>query len=271
MTKQFPGQMLLLSFCVVALGCNQPSPPGSDEAESSEGEVDTETDAGTNTTDTNTTDTSGADTSGTDTQGVVEESLYPLVDGARWTYVITNTLGQVVGMETIDASETVWAGARAWELVDSPNNNGNWSVSTIIRDGDLALRVHRDEMGLAGITAVIDYSPGFARASDAWTAVGFMEELSYDRTAYDADGQNPVLEARSHTYEVLAVDESVTVPAGTFDCVKIERVRTLGTEAGALAWFWFAPGIGKVREERPVEMEIEELASVSIPGGANFP
>jgi hypothetical protein len=36
-------------------------------------------------------------------------------------------------------------------------------------------------------------------------------------------------------------------------------------------WFWFAPGIGKVREERPIEMEIEELVSVTIPGGANLP
>jgi hypothetical protein len=273
MTKRIFNHTLLLSLPMLALACNQPSPPGSDEAESSEG------DTSTTGTDTGGTETSGTETTGTETDeatdttdtGVVDDSLYPLVDGASWTYVVTNTMGQVLGMETIDVTETVWNGGQAWEWVDSPNANGNWSVSTIVRDGDLVLRVHREEMGQLGVTALLDYEPGFARANDAWTSVGFTEELLYDRTAYDALGQNPVVEARGHTYEVMAIDEPVTVPAGTFDCVKVERVRTLGAEAGSLAWFWFAPGVGKVREERPVEMEIEELASVSIPGGASFP
>jgi hypothetical protein len=133
-------------------------------------------------------------------------------------------------------------------------------------------RVHREEMVDQNKTAIIDYEPGFARISEAWTTVGIMEELLYDRTAYDGQGLNPMVEARGHTFEVLAVDEEVTVPAGTFqNCVKIERVRTVGAESGALVWYWYAPGVGKVREERPIEMEIEELASVSIPGGVELP
>ena len=254
---------LLVPLALTLLACGQPPPPGSDEAGTESSDTATETSAETS------TDTSATET-GTDT-GTVEETLYPLVDGASWTYVITNTSGQILGMDTIDLSETVWMGGQAWEMVDSPNANGTWSTSTIIRDGDLALRVHRVEMAQATTTAIIDYAPGFARASDAWTTQGFIEELLYTRTAYDSNGQNPVVEDRGHTFEVVGVDQSVTVPAGTFNCVKVERVRTLGTEAGALAWFWYAPGIGKVREERPVEMEIEELVSVSIPGGANLP
>jgi hypothetical protein len=53
--------------------------------------------------------------------------------------------------------------------------------------------------------------------------------------------------------------------------VKIERVRTVGAESGALVWYWYAPGVGKIREERPLEMEVEELISVSIPGGVELP
>jgi hypothetical protein len=101
--------------------------------------------------------------------------------------------------------------------------------------------------------------------------VGPPQEFLYDRTAYDGEGLNPDVEPRGHTFEVLAVDEEVTVPAGTFNCVKVERVRTLGAEAGALVWYWYAPGVGKVREERPIEMEVEELMSVSIPGVIDLP
>jgi hypothetical protein len=174
-------------------------------------------------------------------------------------------------MDVIDAAEVTWNGMQAWELIDSPNANGNWDVSTLIQDGDLVLRVHREEHDQVGLTAILDYEPGFLRASEAWTEVGMMEEFLYDRTTYDAEGLNPMVEARGHTFEVLAIDEEVTVPAGTFNCVKVERVRTIGTEAGTLVRFWFAPGVGKVREERPVEQEIEELVSVSIPGGTQLP
>lgn len=250
-----------MSFSLVWLlalpGCSQPPPPGSDDG--SETSTDTAT----------TSDTSESET-GTDT-GEVDESLCPLGDGAQWSYVVKTSSGQVLGMDNTMTTETTWNGMQAWELVDEPNANGNWSSSTLIDNGTEVLRVHREDMGQAGTTEIVDYEPGFLRCSEAWTTVGMKEEFLYDRTAYDGNGQNPVVEGRGHTFEVLAVGESVTVPAGTFDCVKVERVRTIGAEAGALVWFWFAPGIGKVREEDPVAMEIEELVSVSIPGGVSLP
>ncbi|MFV8751737.1 hypothetical protein ACNOYE_14425 [Nannocystaceae bacterium ST9] len=256
------------------LACNQPPPPGSDDEAGSEttaGDTtagDTTTSADDTTTSADTTGDTASDT--TDT-GMPEQSLYPLVDGAQWSYVVTNTGGQVLGMDVTSLSASTWNGMQAFDLVDEPDAQGDWSVSTLIQSGDEIMRVHREEMGQGGTTAILDYDPGFVRASDAWTAVGVMEEFLYDRIAYDGNGQNPMVEARGHTFEVLAVGEQVSVPAGTFDCVKVERVRTVGTEAGALAWFWYAPGVGKVREERPVEMEIEELVSVSIPGGVDLP
>jgi hypothetical protein len=263
----FLAGLLVLPFAL--LGCNQPPPPGSDDGGDSESAGDTTTDPDTSDTATTASDMSGGET-GTDTDEV-PDSIYPLVDGAQWSYVITSTSGQVLGMDVTSLSETTWNDMQAWELLDEPNANGKWNKSMLIRDGDAVLRVHREELDQIGTTALIDYEPGFMRASDAWTTVGLKEEFLYDRTAYDGNGQNPVVEARGHTFEVLAIGEEVTVPAGTFECVKVERVRTVGAEAGALAWFWYAPGVGKVREERPIEMEIEELVSVSIPGGVNLP
>jgi hypothetical protein len=290
-----------IRFCCLALvlgtpACNQPSPPGSGDVTGIETSPDGETTDATDATDaagttneemSDPTDSdsdsgdnadsedsdSGADS---DTDGDTEadplgNSLYPLADGAQWTYVVKTTSGQILGMDVTQSNEFLWEGKQAFELVDEPDNEGEWNSSVLVRDGDLVMRVHRKEMDNFGTTAIIDYDPGFLRASDAWTMVGPPQEFLYDRTAYDGEGLNPEVEARGHTFEVLAIDEQITVPAGTFDCVKVERKRTLGAEAGELVWFWYAPGVGKIREERPLEMEVEELVSVSIPGVVDLP
>jgi hypothetical protein len=286
-SHSIPFACLTLAFTMLA--CNQMPPPTSGGDEGIEAVSDAETtdamgdtnamEAGDDGNSSTTDGDSGAD-SGTDTEpdpdtdtGTewVEDSLYPLADGAQWTYVVKTTGGQILGMDVTQSNEFIWEGKQAWELVDEPDNEGEWNSSVLGRDGDLVMRVHRKEMDNFGTTAIIDYDPGFVRVDDAWTMVGPPQEFLYERTAYDGEGLNPVVEARGHTFQVLALDEQVTVPAGTFDCVKVERKRTLGAEAGELVWFWYAPGVGKIREERPIEMEVEELMSVSIPGVVDLP
>lgn len=281
-----------LSCLALAFACEQPPPPEAGSDDSTGTTLGAETSGAPDDMDsTDATSTSGGDGDGDSDSGMetggdtdtgadtgdtepdpLEESLYPLADGAKWSYVVKTTGGQILGMDVTEANEFVWEGEAAFELVDEPDDDGEWNSSVLIRDGDLVMRVHRQEMDNLGTIAIIDYDPGFVRVSEAWTVVGPPQEFLYDRTASDGNGLNPEVEARGHTFEVLAVDESVTVPAGTFEnCVKVERVRTLGAEAGALVWFWYAPGVGKVREERPIEMEVEELVSVSIPGVIDLP
>lgn len=261
-------RITLIVPALLLLACEQPSPPGTDEADTSDS-VDTGTD--TNTSDpTAESGTSMGETDDT-TTAPGDDPLCPMVDGASWSYVITNSGGQVLGMDDTSFVATTVEGQAAFDQVDEPDAQGDASVSTLIQQGDEVFRVHRVESTNGATTGTFDYDPGFLRCSNAWTDVGPAQEYFYDRTASDANGQNPMTEPRGHTFEVVAVGEMVTVPAGTFETIKVERIRTVGTEAGALVWFWFAPGVGKVREERPIEMEIEELVSVSIPGGVNLP
>jgi hypothetical protein len=199
------------------------------------------------------------------------ESYYPLVDGASWTYVASTSTGQILGMEVVDATETSWAGAPAWVFTDNPDAGGEWTESTIVQLGTAAVRVHKEVADPSGTTQIVDYDPGFTRADDQWDTVGFKQEILYDRSETDGAGLNPSFEPRGHSYEVLAVDESVTVPAGTFSCIKIERIRTVGGAAGERVISWYARGVGKVREEQPADGRTEELASVSIPGGVSYP
>ena len=244
-----------LSLLVLgSVACNQAAPPGTESEETAEEE-------------------SGVDKSGV-TDSEENQSLYPLVNNSRWVYNAKTTQGQVLGMENVSLIAMQWNGLDAWKLTDEADENGEWTESILVRQEAEVLRVYKEEHGDLGITAYVYYDPGFLRADDDWldAAVDSYEERLYDRTEYDnPDMLNPMHEARGHAYRILALDETVTVPAGTFECVKVERIRTIGGAAGERVIHWYAPGIGKVREERPADSRIEELAEVSIPSGAQFP
>jgi hypothetical protein len=79
---------------------------------------------------------------------------------------------------------------------------------------------------------------------------------------------------RAHVYTVEDVSESVTVPAGTFrNCLRIRRERDLTNpdlmgatdQAEQDKLFWFAPGVGKVREENSMTGMTEVLVDYEIP------
>ena len=62
------------------------------------------------------------------------------------------------------------------------------------------------------------------------------------------------------TWTVVGVDESVTVPAGTFTCLHVHSV-----ESGAKGYdseFWYARNVGKVKESGT---ELRELVGYTIP------
>ena len=64
---------------------------------------------------------------------------------------------------------------------------------------------------------------------------------------------------KSDQWTVEALDESVTVPAGTFTALRVYRV---GEEDGqASKRYWFVKGVGKVKE---VGKQTEELMSYEL-------
>ena len=199
------------------------------------------------------------------------DSRYPLVDGATWVYAKTTAGGQVLGREEIEAFHVSHEGEDAIMIVDSPNADGEWTESVLMRQGSTILRVAKTRQNALGPYSLVDYDPGFIRIDDGWEAVGELGDLTYTRTETDPGGLNPDVEERGHEWTVNALDEVVSVPAGTFDCISVTRVRTTGATAGETVHFWFAPGVGKVREQRPESGEIEELLEFDIPGGLSGP
>jgi serine/threonine-protein kinase len=83
---------------------------------------------------------------------------------------------------------------------------------------------------------------------------------------YDAIHVDPVtgrekVVANAEDWVVEATDEVVTVPAGSFSCL---RIRRRNPKSNTDSTYWFAPGVGKVKEESP-PLEFEELVAYSIP------
>jgi len=246
--------VFVLGLVLGLAACNQAPPPGS-EGEDSEGSEGSGEDQG-------------------ELDGEEAGSLYPMVSDASWTYVARTTQGQILGTEIAEVHQIQWQGESAWLLSDQPDEDGEWTESILVERDNEVLRVYKEEHGPMGIFAYVYYDPGFLRADDDWleASVDDYEQRLYDRTEYDnPDMLNPDLEPRGHAYKIIGVNESVTVPAGTFDCIVVERIRTVGTNAGERVLSWYAPGVGKVREERPADSRIEELSEVRIPGGAQFP
>ncbi|MCP4679358.1 MAG: hypothetical protein GY854_28485 [Deltaproteobacteria bacterium] len=119
---------------------------------------------------------------------------------------------------------------------------------------------------------------GFKRFDAKWLTKepGWSEVVSYNRmvtldtSGTGTEGEVGVPDDRTHRFTVMALSETVTVPAGTFEnCLKMkrERIRAIASR-GDVKFYWFCPGVGKVKEQ---EMEnnprTENLLYYCIPGG----
>jgi hypothetical protein len=79
----------------------------------------------------------------------------------------------------------------------------------------------------------------------------YTEQYSETKLAV---GMAPATAASSDTWKVVALAEMVTVPAGTFSAVVIEKVGGTSTKR-----YWFVRGVGKVKEQSG--SQLEELSS----------
>ena len=117
-----------------------------------------------------------------------------------------------------------YQGMTAFETEDNEDPSAEVSISTLVLDGTQVLRVHK-ELSLAGVpSGSVDYDPGFLRFDGAWQE-GDTVMWSYDRTELDAMGAVVSESTRDMVFTVESASTEVTVPAGTFDCVQVLRVR----------------------------------------------
>ena len=191
--------------------------------------------------------------------------MLPLKLGATWTYQVTEATG-AVGMKktTVEAFEDVGglkAGTKAFRMRTDKAGGDDKTVSWLEDRGDMVVR-HREvsyKRGTDIINGDESWQPFRMRVDERMerVAAGATWTETYSETVTEGLSTNTTMV--SDRWIVDAADEMLTVPAGTFRCL---RVRKLGENGKPDKTFWFARGVGKIKETGG---QTEELASFSIP------
>lgn len=206
--------------------------------------------------------------SGVDAPGPVEcttpraQRYLPLAVGATWTYRVTPLVGTPVDKSsTVEALEDVGgakAGVTAFRVRTAKIDGATVSWQ---EDRCTSITRHREQtFDLANVKNVDTiYSPDKIRIDEtpAHLAMGASWQVSYTEVTTDSANVTTTI-AKDETWTVEATAESVTVPAGTFTALRLHKV----TSGAADKMFWFAAGVGKIKETGD---QTEELVSYTLP------
>ena len=190
------------------------------------------------------------------------ERLLPLAVGWRWTYDVSDdgaaATRKATTVETLEDVGGTKVGTVAYRVRTEKTDGVTVSWQEDTCDG--VVRHREQSLDLAGVLESDQYYvPGKQRVDDsaAHKVAGATWVTEY--TEVEEDPATGAIETRSKAdrWTIEAVDEEITVPAGTYRAIRIRRV---GEEDGqAEKRYWFAPGVGKLREEGS---QLEVLVSV---------
>jgi hypothetical protein len=147
---------------------------------------------------------------------------------------------------------------------------GGSRLEYIYDDGTRAVRKRHEIFDdTSTLTKTRDYEPGFLRFDRSRTTVGDNWAEEYTRYTDTIDGTPVTENVSGYLYEILG-PETVTVPAGTFDCTVLQRTSTSGASV-EIKIYYFAPGVGKVKEitegtkeEVLVEYQVASTADAGV-------
>jgi len=196
-------------------------------------------------------------------------AYFPLTIGATWSYRISDPTGA-----TADKATTVEAlepgdglnGPLAFRIRNEALDgvNVNWEQLS----GTAIVRYRQDRVDAAGNVLVEKtYAPSsvvFDESAGRLVAGGTWNE-AYTETQAGAKNA-PKTSQESVTWTVEATDDVVSVPAGTFTCIRVRRHQpTSKNPADEVAWY--ASGTGKVKETGGGTNadQTRELVSASLP------
>jgi hypothetical protein len=191
-----------------------------------------------------------------------DEFLLPWAVDNSWTYQVTGDGETSTKVVTVGALEKVGGtGPKKDELANrtvTAKGERDETISWQTRVGDRVIR-YREQSFKASTGELdveehwdphklhIDGSANRIVAGAHWTEV-------YDETKIRAEGGTASAQ-RSDVWSVKSANEEVTVPAGTFQAVVIEK------KSNDTKTYWYVPGIGKVKETGG---QTEELVTYTV-------
>jgi hypothetical protein len=193
-----------------------------------------------------------------------EGRLVPWAVDNSWTYLVT--AGSAVGAKvtTIGALESVGGtGANADKManrvVTIKKDGKDQTVSWAADLDDKIVKYREQSYDVKTMLPTEDdfWEPFKLEADDApehnEEGASWLED--YEETKVPVGG-TPVVQAKRDRWTLKAVAETVTVPAGTFRAVVFEKV------GSSTKTFYFAPKVGKIKEEEVDQTE--ELVSFTL-------
>jgi len=196
-------------------------------------------------------------------------AYFPLAVGAAWTYRISSptatTADKMTTVEALEAEDGM-NGPMAFRIRNEAldGTNINWeqlSGTAIVR--------YRQHVVDASDNVLIDknYAPSSVDFDESEAhlvaAMSWNETYLETQTAAPAAGKT---KQEFVMWTVEATDDVVTVPAGTFTCIRVRRHHS-SSKNPADEVAWYASGTGKVKETGGGTLadQTRELVSVRLP------
>ena len=195
-------------------------------------------------------------------------SRFPLVAGSTWTYRHV-TPDKDPWDEVATLSDITYDGAPAFVLADQEDAQGAETRSTLVVQGTGVYRAFREVRVHDALALQVRYDPAFLRFDESWDTNGQTETLDDDwvqtclmTSVASKCAPGAVKTGKTtHVYTVVDPHAEVSVPAGKYDAIEIERYNPDERETRR---FWFAAGVGKVREQDVESGASEELSDYHV-------
>ena len=189
--------------------------------------------------------------------------LLPWKEGNTWTYRVTGGGEQTSKVTTVGALEPVGGSgpnaAKMAHKVVTKKGMFDQTISWQALEGDSVVRYREQSFGAMSQQLQLEehWAPGKLHVS--WkpehTQAGASWIDMYQETKAPVGAPVESKEARD-VWKVDAVDQTVTVPAGTFKAIVL--IKSGGTSQKT---YWYVPGVGKVKETGG---QTEELMSYQV-------
>lgn len=184
-----------------------------------------------------------------------EDRYLPYQAGYQWTYRVTDLVSGETPTKT--QALTLETDATLGEvIIQTTSKATGTTISALKREQDAVVRLRQEDRTMVGdLERTTTYDPGQTRLDEAAGRLVLDAEWDdlYEVSVTDAMGGAPVVTSRTDHWIVLGVDVECSSPLGTFECLHVRRMRTVGGVSDKE--FFFAKGIGKVREANANQLE----------------
>ena len=204
---------------------------------------------------------SGDGGAGADPCGFNSTRFLPFDVGNTWSYRVTDTNSGDITTKSQSIEETRTDATFGDVIVQLTQKNNGSTRSLFKLDANELIRLQQEDLDIGGtVERVTVYDPGQTRLSetDANLADGATWTENYT-AAVTETGMTTVTTSRTEAWTVLGVDVACESGIGSLKCLHVKRERTAG--GIATKEFWYAQGVGKVRETGSNQQEVLQSCS----------